>query len=294
MSDFARAINELQLGNYSEGMVILQKLLEEEPEDIDILYNLGICYSEMGLLKKSIETLEKCVQLAPGFDNALVALGFSYYQSGSDEKAAEFFDRALVIDPDNVYALKNMGALHNKNGDPEQALECYKKADALMPDNPEIVLGLGQSYERTDRHDKAVELYKRVRRLYADDKILDKATEGLNRLAVAELKRTGQGQRADVIIYCLSAIELFSKSSNEKVKEIAFEIAMLGNSGLAINDPGKKYTLESLEGKFSGVELLCYMFVGFKIIDNTLPPVADLETEYQQALKIYRSRLNED
>lgn len=294
MSDFERAINDLQLGNYSEGMVILQKLLEDEPEDVDILYNLGICYSEMGLLKKSIETLEKCVQLAPGFDNALVALGFSYYQSGLDEKALELFDSALIIDPDNVYALKNMGALHNKNGDPKQALECYKKADALMPDNPEIVLGLGQSYERSDRHDKAVEHYKRVRRLYADNRILDKATEGLNRLAVAELKRAGQGQRADVIIYCLSAIELFSKSSNEKVKEIAFEIAMLGNSGLAINDPGKKYTLNSLEGKFSGVELLCYMFVGFKIIDNTLKPVADLETEYQQALKIYRSRINED
>lgn len=294
MTDFERAINELQLGNYSEGMVILQKLLEDEPEDVDILYNLGMCYSEMGLLKKSIETLEMCVQLAPGLDNALVALGFSYYQSGANEKAAELFGRALEIDPDNVYALKNMGALHNKNGDPEQALQCYKKADDLMPDNPEIVLGLGQSYEQAGNHDKAAEHYKKVRRLYADDNILDKAVKGLNRIAIAELKRAGQGQRVDVIMYCLSAIELFTKSSNEKVKEISFEIAMLGNSGLSINDPEKKYILESMDGKFSGVELLCFMFVGFKIIDNTLPPFADLETEYQQALKIYRSRLNED
>jgi tetratricopeptide (TPR) repeat protein len=85
LTDFERAINELQLGNYSEGMVILQGLLVDDPDNIDILYNLGICYSEMGLLKKSIETLEKCVQLAPAFDNALVALGFSYYQSGSEK-----------------------------------------------------------------------------------------------------------------------------------------------------------------------------------------------------------------
>jgi tetratricopeptide (TPR) repeat protein len=85
LTDFDCALNELQLGNYSDGMVLLQKLLEEEPEDLDILYNLGICYSERGLLKKSIGTLEKCVQLAPGFDNALVALGFSYYQSGSEK-----------------------------------------------------------------------------------------------------------------------------------------------------------------------------------------------------------------
>ena len=294
MSDFDRAINELQLGNYSEGMVILQKLLEDDPENVNMLYNLGICYSEMGLLKKSIETLEMCVQFAPNYDNALVALGFSYYQSGLDEKAIALFAKALEIDPDNVYAIKNMGALHNKMGDPDQALMCYKKADALMPDNPEIVLGLGQSYEQSEQSDKAFEHYKRVMKLYADDNILEKALNGLNRLAVAELKRTGHEQRVDVIMYCLSAIELFTKISNEQVTEISFEIAMLGNSGLAINDPEKKYTLKSLDGKFSGVEMLCYMFVGLKIIDNTLPPVADLETEYQQALKIYRSRINED
>ena len=116
MTDFDRAIKELQLGNYSEGMVILQELLKHDPENIDILYNLGICYSEMGLLKKSIETLERCTQLAPTFDNALVALGFSYFQSGSNEKAMAMFDKALEIDPENVYALKNKGALKNKSG----------------------------------------------------------------------------------------------------------------------------------------------------------------------------------
>jgi tetratricopeptide (TPR) repeat protein len=68
LSDFERAIKELQLGNYSEGMVILQKLLKNNPDNIDILYNLGICYSEMGLLKKSIETLERCTRLAPTKD----------------------------------------------------------------------------------------------------------------------------------------------------------------------------------------------------------------------------------
>lgn len=293
MTDFERAIKELQLGNYSEGMVILQELLKHDPENIDILYNLGICYSEMGLLKKSIETLERCTQLAPTFDNALVALGFSYFQSGSNEKAMALFDKALEIDPDNVYALKNKGALKNKSGKPDQALTIYKQADRLMPDNPEIVLGLGQSYEYTDQLTKAAECYKRVRILYSSDLIREKALEGLNRIAVAELKQAGQGQRADVIMYCLAAIEYFAKASNEKVKEVSFEIAMLGNAGLSINDPAKKYSLESLEGKFSGVELLCYMFVGFKIIDESLPQFADLENEYQQALKIYRSRLNE-
>ncbi len=80
LTDYDRAIKELKLGNYSEGMVLLQTLLNDDPDKIDILYNLGICYSEMGLLTKSAEALEKCLHLAPKFANALVALGFNNYQ----------------------------------------------------------------------------------------------------------------------------------------------------------------------------------------------------------------------
>jgi tetratricopeptide (TPR) repeat protein len=160
----------------------------------------------MGLLKKSIETLERCTQLAPGFDNALVALGFSYFQSGSDEKAMALFDQALEIDPDNVYALKNKGALKNKSGQPDQALIIYKKADALMPDNSDILLGLGQAYEYTNQLAKAASCYKRVRSLYSTDLVREKAVVGLNRIAVAELKQAGEGQRVDVIMYCLDRV----------------------------------------------------------------------------------------
>ncbi len=294
MNDFDRAINELQLGNYSEGKVILEKLLEKDPENIDILYNLGMACSEMGLVGKSIELLEKCVSIKPDFANALVALGFSYNRSGDDEKAMNNLQKALELEPDNFYALKNIGALYNKKGEPDRAIETFKKADELMPGMPEVRLGLGQAYELKEDFDTATDYYKRAKSPDVPDVIESKAIEGLNRIAMAQLKKEGQDDRVDAIMYCLSAIEMFSKMSKEKVRDIAFEIGMLGTSGLSINNPEKKYTLKTLDGEFTGLQLVCYMFVGFKIVDKNLPPVADLENEYQQALKLYRSRLDED
>ena len=293
MSDFERAIDELKAGNYSEGMVILQQLLKEDPNNVDILYNLGMCYSEMGLLNKSIELLEKCCLVAPEFTNALVALGFSYYQAGSDEKAMRTSLKALEIEPDNFYALKNIGSLYNKKGDPDKAIENFNKADTILPDAPEVMLGLGQAYELKKQYRMANDYYKRAKKSGGADIITDKAIAGLNRIAMANLRPEGQEHRTDVIMYCLSAIEMYAEMSSEKISEIAFEIAMLGTTGLSINEPEKKYTLDSLEGNYSGMQLLCYMFVGFKIIDENLPPIADLETEYQQALKLYRGKLNE-
>lgn len=293
MTDFDRAIDELKLGNYSDGMVILERLLKVEPDSVDILYNLGMCYSEMGLIKKSIEVLEKCVRIAPEFANVLVALGFSYYQEGSDEKSMSMLLKSLELKPENVYALKNIGALYNKLSEPDKALFYLQKANTLEPAVPEVMLGLAQAYELLEKYPEAAQYFIKVKSSYASDMIIEKAIEGLNRVAVSELKRDGHAQRTDIIMHCLSAIEMFAKMSSDSVKEITFEIAMLGNSGLSINEPEKKYTLESKDGKYSGMQLLCYMFVGFKIIDENLPPVADLESEYKQALKIYRSRLNE-
>ena len=43
-------------------MEILEGLVRDDPENVNVLYNLGMCYSELGSIDKSIETLEKCVQ----------------------------------------------------------------------------------------------------------------------------------------------------------------------------------------------------------------------------------------
>ncbi len=294
MNDFDRAMKELQQGNYSDGMVILEKMLENDPGNIDILYNLGMCYSEIGMVNKSIEVLKKCTNLNPKFPNALVALGFSYNRAGDDEKAMDMLQKALELEPDNYYALKNIGALYNKRGEPDRAIDTFKKANELMPNMPEVWLGQAQAYELKKDFDTATDYYKKAKSPGVPDVIERKAIEGLNRIAMAQLKQEGQDDRADAIMYCLSAIELFANTSQDKVKVIAFEIAMLGKGGLSINDPEKKYTLKSLDGEFTGLQLVCYMFVGFKIVDKNLPPVADLENEYQQALKLYRRRLDEN
>jgi tetratricopeptide (TPR) repeat protein len=292
LNDFDRAIEELTLGNYSEGMVILQKLLQDDPDNVDILYNLGMCYSEMGVLSKSIELLEKSAELAPDHANTLVALGFSYFSQGSDEKAMEVLIKALVLEPDNYYALKNIGSLYNKQGEPYKALDSFKKADKSKPGSPDVLLGLGHTYEVLSDFKMAAVYYNRVKQSGATEVIVEKAVKGLNRIAVSQAKPEGQESSDDVVMCLLKAIETFANMGTEKVKEIAFEAAMVGTNGLSINDPEKQYKLESMEGKFSGMQLLCFMFAGFKIIDNSLPPVADLETEYKAALKLYRRKLD--
>ena len=91
----------------------------------------------------------------------------------------------------------------------------------------------------------------------------------------------------DAVMYCLSALEKFDKLGPEKAMAITTEIALLGRSGLNINDPERKYTLKSLSGEFTGLQLVSYMHVGIKRIDPNQDAGIDLDQEYKTALDMF-------
>ena len=81
----------------------------------------------------------------------------------------------------------------------------------------------------------------------------------------------------------LAAFRLFDTLPRDKVGQAVLEIARLGETGLAINDPSRRYALKSLEGDFSGLQLLCYMHVGIKHFDPTGQTGSGLDKEYEVA-----------
>jgi hypothetical protein len=84
-------------------------------------------------------------------------------------------------------------------------------------------------------------------------------------------------------MYCLGALRKFDKMPLEEVKRIGFEIAVLGQRGLDTNNPDQKYTLKSLPGTFSGLHLVCLMYVAFKQISPQQSIGFDLSREYEVA-----------
>jgi hypothetical protein len=78
-------------------------------------------------------------------------------------------------------------------------------------------------------------------------------------------------------------LQKFRDLGKTKTQAIVFEIAMLGRSGLNINDSAKKYTLRSLPGSFSGLQLVSLMYTGMQLIDPSADAGIDLSKEYAVA-----------
>ena len=68
-----------------------------------------------------------------------------------------------------------------------------------------------------------------------------------------------------------------------KLAPILLEMATLGQDGLPVNDSEKKFTLRSLPGDFTALNIVCIIHVGMKMIDSNSGSGLDIDREYEAA-----------
>ena len=284
-----KIVQLLKSGKLTQAKPILEEIIKNDPTNIDALYNLGMCFSELKEPGKAIPLLKRCVELAPLFANAFVALGYAYERTHDSENAKRYFLEAIKLDSNNSYALRNLGGLLGKLSDFEKAIYYLEKSYRINPSDPMTVYGLGFFYQTIKEYTKAAEFFRKVLALNATVNLINLAKDGLNEITKSNTE--SKGFNIDAVFYLLAAMELFKQKRDEEVRDISFEIGLKGREGLDINNPQKKYRINLLKGEYSGLELICFMFAGFKRIDHSLDVGIDLSKEYQFALKLFNSEV---
>jgi hypothetical protein len=100
-----------------------------------------------------------------------------------------------------------------------------------------------------------------------------------------------QSKEMASVMYCLSALQRFEKMNRDDILKVVSEIAIILQSGLDYASSEQKYRLASLPGEtFSGLQLMCMMYVGFKDIQPTMDVGMDLSEPYLTALQLYREQ----
>jgi len=95
--------------------------------------------------------------------------------------------------------------------------------------------------------------------------------------------------------HLLDALKRFDSLDPRRVGEITFEVARLGESGLDYANPEKKYTLSAYPGEsFSGLQLMCLMYAGFKRIAPEQDTGMDLNEPWITALGLFNAGKNSE
>jgi tetratricopeptide (TPR) repeat protein len=277
----------LQSGRIKEALPYLETLSKAQPKSVQVLYNLGIAYSELGQYDEAIIRLKRAVQLDPLHAHAWTGIGVAYQRMGKHALALEPMQKAVEAEPGDGYAQRNLGAILLRDGRSEEALEHLRAARRALPHDAQTLYGLASALETVggeDNVNEADELYQVVIQKFPGAQVAELSREARTKLAHKSMRAKAEGGlRHDVMMYIAGALDTFEKVGPDKSRQITVEVAMKGQSGLDINDPEQKYTLTTLPGKFSGMHLVSIMYAGFKVLDPEMDAGIDLSAEYEAA-----------
>ena len=167
---FARAAE-----NTDRMISVLQKKIEQNPDDASSHYALAHAYFSEGRIVLGISELKRVLELQPQNSKALMDLGAAYLSLEQPKEAQDAFATLLKQKPDDAEAHVGLGvALADQENHPA-AVEEFKTALKLDPQAKGVYYSLGISQAKLKQYDDAIASYLKEREKDGDDPDLETA-----------------------------------------------------------------------------------------------------------------------
>src|SRR5712692_677046 len=161
---------------YEEALPLWRSLGDRQEEGKTLL-NIGVSYSDLGEIRKSLGYLDQALLLKRALGDrrreaiTLSIIGESYWSLGDIPKALQYYDEALSVSRAIGYregealALNNQGVAYRDSGELGKALECYRQAGSIwgalgiLGGESYMFQNIGSLYWRLGEDQKALEYF---------------------------------------------------------------------------------------------------------------------------------------
>lgn len=143
-----------------EDLIVLQRAVEENPEDAKAFYYLGNLWYDKRQYEEAVTCWEKSRELEPGFATVHRNLSLAYYNKmDRKQEAAEELKRAFELDPSDARVFMELDQLCKRMGvTPEKRLAAYEAHLDVVTERDDLYLEYITLCNYFGRHDKALEL----------------------------------------------------------------------------------------------------------------------------------------
>ena len=281
-------VQKLQQGKQAEGIQLLELLLSNRPDDAVVLYNLGLALSDAGRLERAEQCLRRAAALNPKDVNIPVALGVALGRMGRHDEAVGVLRAAVRQDDRNPWAHRNLGTMLLQTDKTAEAIPHFQAATRLLPSDQIAWLGLADAHRLAGNTKEAERTYRTAIEINPHTELAEKARTGSSLLAKSGFARTQQVvSRQDAVHYCLEAMKRYAQMSPDDFKKLALELAMVGRNGFEVHNPNSRYHVKGMEGEYSGLAMVCFLYVAMQRMAPGTNIGFDLALEYEQAKKLF-------
>jgi len=186
-------------GDFDGAVAYLEGMLLKDPDDDELLYNLGVVYGEAKRTQEALEYMERAIDRNPQNASALNYVGYTWAEGGEKlDMAEDYINRALGLRPDDGFITDSLGWVYYMRALPliktgrdqeaklyiDRALEALHRAEKLTGGDPVVSEHLGDTYLLLDEKEQALENYEQALELVpreGEQPNLMKKLEGLRR-----------------------------------------------------------------------------------------------------------------
>ena len=159
-------------GQEQETLDFLEPILQQEPENIELLYYRAMTGQRFGRLDILEADLRRVIELDPENADALNALGYTLTdQTNRHEEALVLIEKALAIKPDEAAFIDSLGWVQYRLSNFEKALTYLRQAYEMFQ-NDEIAAHLGEVLWVAGDKNKANQIWREALKLTPESEIL--------------------------------------------------------------------------------------------------------------------------
>lgn len=103
----------------------LEQSLRNNPDNVDLLYNIAFVEDRLGQTDSSLKHYQKALSLSPQDDDILKNIGLIYLKLGKTDLAQDFLLRSSKINPNKDEITLALGKTYFANNLYQKALDCY-------------------------------------------------------------------------------------------------------------------------------------------------------------------------
>lgn len=156
------AVQAIENNDFQSAAPLLEKALEEHPENVSVRFNLGFCYAQLNQDEKAIEHYRAALDAQPELHAARSNLGMLLMRQGRPAEAVEHFEQAANARPEDAQAHFFHADALAKSDAAEAAFDAYSQSLALDPSFAPAALGRGQALAALERYGEAAQSYRRA------------------------------------------------------------------------------------------------------------------------------------
>ncbi len=155
-------------GEYSRIVPLLERILEQDPQNLDAALRLATAHSFLGHGAQAEAAFELARRIAPDSPDLPVYLALHLARGPQWPRAVPLLERVVEESPERLPALEALAALRERQGRLEEALALHRRIHALRGPSADELLRLGQLAMGLERTALAIESFEQARRLQGD------------------------------------------------------------------------------------------------------------------------------